>query len=103
LATGRESLPGWSSMNMSLSAVFGRSSASASSCTTSLNSGSISSVTSARPCSSSTLPTSPTFTPETRTVWPWPGVTACAVENSALMRFGLSSITGKRRRWLARM
>ena len=90
-------------MNMSFSAVFGRSSAVASSRMRSLYFGSMSSVTIARPSFSSTLPTSPIFTPETRTVWPWPGVTACAVENSALSLIGLSSTSGKRSRWLARM
>ena len=38
----------------------------------------------ARPSSSSTPPMSPIRTPETRTVWPWPAMTAWAVENSAL-------------------
>ena len=41
--------------------------------------------------------------PTTRTVWPWPGVTACAVENSALSANGFSSMNGKRSRWLSRM
>ena len=40
-------------------------------------------VTTARPSTSSTLPTSPTFTPAMFTVWPWPGTTACAVGSSA--------------------
>ena len=43
---------------------------------------------------------SPTRTPDTRTVWPWPGVTACAVANSALIRNGAPS-HGNRRRWWA--
>ena len=45
---------------------------------------SISIVTTARPFSRSTLEMSPTLTPEMFTVCPWPGVTACAVESSAL-------------------
>ena len=43
----------------------------------------ISMVTTAWPSSSSALPISPTSTPETRIVWPCPGTTAWAVENSA--------------------
>jgi hypothetical protein len=41
-------------------------------------------VTTARPSTRSTLVMSPTSTPATWTVWPWPGVTDCAVENWAL-------------------
>ena len=41
------------------------------------------SVTIARPSSSRTPEISPTSTPATSTVWPWPGVTAWAVESSA--------------------
>ena len=51
--------------------------------------GSISSSTTAWPSSSSTLPMSPTRTPATRTVWPWPGVTAWASASSALTVKGL--------------
>ena len=39
--------------------------------------------TTATPRSSLTSPISPTFTPATFTVCPWPGVTAWAFENSA--------------------
>ena len=46
--------------------------------------GSISIVTTAWPSTSSTSEMSPALTPEMFTVWPWPGVTACAVESSAL-------------------
>ena len=68
---------------MSFSPVFGRRSAVASVWTIPLYWGSTSIVTIARPSERSTFEMSPTRTPETRTVWPWPGVTACAVENSA--------------------
>jgi hypothetical protein len=40
--------------------------------------------TTARPFTRSTLEISPTLTPAMSTLWPWPGVTACAVENWAL-------------------
>ena len=57
--------------------------------------------TTASPFSSLTAPMSPICTPETRTDWPCPGVTACAVENSALSVKGEDSMSGKRRRsWL---
>ena len=45
---------------------------------------SISIVTTAWPSSSSTSEMSPALTPEMFTVWPCPGVTACAVASSAL-------------------
>ena len=38
----------------------------------------------ALPSLSSTFEISPTSTPAMFTVWPWPGVTACAVDMSAL-------------------
>ena len=67
---------------MSLRPVFGRSSMVASClimsayfCLTVI-------VTIARPSSSSTFLISPTGTPAMSTVWPWPGVTDCAVANS---------------------
>ena len=44
----------------------------------------------ARPSTSSVLAMSPMRTPATRTVWPWPGMTACAVANSAFSVNGLS-------------
>ena len=87
---------------MSLSPVLGRSSAVASVWTRSLYSGSRESVTTAWPSFSPTLVMSPTRTPETRTVWPWPGVTAWAVENAACSWNGLPS-HGKRIRWLCTM
>ena len=68
---------------MSLRPVLGRSSARASVRTMPSYSGSMTISTSARPSRSSTLPMSPIRTPDTRTVWPCPAVTACAVENSA--------------------
>jgi hypothetical protein len=37
----------------------------------------------ALPSCSLTLEISPTSTPAMSTVWPWPGVTACAVDISA--------------------
>ena len=37
----------------------------------------------ALPSRSLTEAISPTSTPATLTVWPWPGVTACAVDSSA--------------------
>jgi hypothetical protein len=40
--------------------------------------------TTATPPRSSTREISPTATPEMFTVWPCPGVTACAVQNSPL-------------------
>jgi hypothetical protein len=84
LATGAALLPGWTSTNMSFSPVLGRSSAVALVWMRFLYWGSIWSWTIATPFLSETLPISPTCTPDTRTDWPWPGVTACAVENSAL-------------------
>ena len=41
-------------------------------------------MTTALPSLSSTFEISPTWTPAMLTVWPWPGVTAWAVESSAL-------------------
>ena len=101
LASGALREPGLSSMNMSFSPVLGRSSALASVWTRSLYCGSTSIVTIARPCERSTCVMSPMRTPETRTVWPWPGVTACAVENSAFSLYGALWMIGKRRRWWA--
>ncbi len=69
---------------MSLSPVLGRSSAVALVWMRFRYLGSSSICTIATPFLSETLPISPTCTPETRTDWPWPGVTAWAVENSAL-------------------
>ena len=86
LATGASPPPGCRSMNMSFSPVLGRSSAVALVWTRSLYWGSTSILITARPFFSSTPPMSPMRTPDTRTVWPWPATTACAVENSALSR-----------------
>jgi len=83
--------------------VFGRRSPVQFSRTSPSCSGSMSKVRIARPCSSSTLEMSPIRTPETRTVWPWPGVTACPVENAPFRTNGLSSMSGKRRRCSLRM
>jgi hypothetical protein len=102
LATGAECEPGLISRNMSLSPVFGRSSAAASVWMSGLYSGSMSIETIAWPSCSLTPPISPTLTPETRTVWPWPGVTACAVDSAALRCSGASS-HGNRKRSLVRM
>ena len=88
---------------MSFSDVFGRISAVASSVTSPSYSGSIFISTIGRPSSSSISPTSPIWTPETRTVWPWPGIIACAVGSSAFSEIGSSSISGKRSRCWATM
>ncbi len=101
-AAGASDVPGSRSMNMSLSPVLGRSSAVASVRIMLSYSGSMTISTTALPSSSSTAPMSPIRTPATRTVWPWPGVTACAVANSALIRSGASS-HGKRIRCWSRM
>ena len=101
-AAGASSWPGSRSMNMSLSPVLGRSSAVASWRIIPSYSGSMTISTTALPSRSETSPMSPTRTPATRTVWPWPGVTACAVESSALSRSGDSS-HGKRMRCSSRM
>jgi hypothetical protein len=89
--------PGSSSMNMSFSPVFGRSSAVESLRRSPLKRFSISSVTTARPSSSSTSPMSPIFTPATRTDWPCPGATARAFSSTASTRNGPSSTIGKRK------
>ena len=88
---------------MSFRPVFGRRSAVALVWTRCLYSGSMSIRTTARPSLSSTLPMSPIRTPETRTVWPWPAITAWAVWNSAFSTNGLSWMIGKRIRCLPRM
>ena len=88
---------------MSLRPVLGRSSAVAFVWTRSLYSWSMSILITARPSLSSTPPMSPMRTPATRTVWPWPATTACAVENSALSWNGLGSKNGKRIRCSLRM
>jgi hypothetical protein len=103
LATGASSVPGSSWMNMSFRPVLGRSSAVASVWIMSLYSASMSIRTIARPSSSSTSPMSPIRTPATRTVWPWPAITAWAVWNSAFSTYGLSWMIGNRSRWLLRM
>ena len=77
-------VPGSSSIVMSWRPVRGRSSTVASSWISSAYSLLDRIVTTARPSSSSTSVMSPTLTPAMFTVWPWPGVTACAVSNSAL-------------------
>jgi hypothetical protein len=76
-------VPGLSSATMSFRPVFGRSSTVALRYTRSYL-GSIRSVTSALPSRSSTFEISPIATPATFTVWPCPGVTACAVAIWAL-------------------
>ena len=90
-------------MNMSFKPVRGRSSAVAFWWMRCLYFWSICSVTTATPFSSLTPPISPICTPETRTDWPWPGVTACAVENSAFIVKGLDWMNGNRSRSLVRM
>ena len=51
-------------------------------------------VTSATPFFGSTLAIFPTSTPATRTVWPWPGITAWASEKSTLSTKGDFSTSG---------
>ena len=102
LATGAPPCPGASSMNMSLSAVLGRSSAVQLVWIRFLYLGAICIWTVAIPLLRVTPPTCPIWTPETRTDWPWPGVTACAVENSALIVNGEDWMNGNRKRsWLS--
>ena len=55
------------------------------------------------PFSSRTLEMSPTRTPETRTVWPWPGVTACPVWKTPSSWNGFFSRIGMRSRWFCRI
>ena len=88
---------------MSFRPVLGRSSAVAFVWTTSLYSWSMSILMTALPSFRSTPPMSPMRTPATRTVWPCPATTACAVENSALSWYGLGSKNGIRRRCWSRM
>jgi hypothetical protein len=88
---------------MSFNPVFGRRSIVASSRRSPSYFLSISRFTTACPSSSSTGPIAPIRTPATRTNWPWPGVTACAVGSSTFIWIGFSSTIGKRSRWLARM
>ena len=87
---------------MSFSPVFGRSSAEASAWISLRYFLSISIVTTARPFWRCTPPMSPTRMPAMRTVWPWPGMTAWAVENSALTGNG-AAWNGKRKRSWERM
>ena len=86
-------------MNMSFSPVRGRSCAVASDRTCSLwlsiMSRSRAIVTTATPFFGSTPVIFPTSTPATRTVCPWPGITAWASENSAFRLNGGFSISGK--------
>ena len=101
LATGAGPAPGLSSMNMSLRPVLGRNSAVALVWIRCLYLSSICICTTAAPLRKVTPPISPICTPDTRTDWPWPGVTAWAVENSALIVNGLDWMNGKRKRsWL---
>ena len=88
---------------MSFSPVLGRRSAVALVWTRSLYSGSMSILMMPRPSLRSTPAMSPTFTPATRTVWPWPATTAWAVENSAFRRLGDAWMNGKRIRSWPRM
>ena len=95
----RPVVPGSSSMNMSFRPVRGRSCAVASvrrsSSWLSILSRFRSIVTTATPFFGSTAVIFPTSTPATRTVWPWPGMTAWASENSALSSNGGFSMNGK--------
>ncbi len=103
LATGAAFVPGLSSMNMSFSPVRGRSSAVASVWMRCLKVGWMPIVTRATPLTSCTALIIPTCTPETRTDWPCPGVTAWAVEKSAYIFTGLGERSGNCRRSWERM
>ena len=76
-------VPGSSWIVMSFSPVLGRTSAVAFLYSVA-SSRWIFIVTTARPFSRSTLPISPTLTPAIATSWPWPGISAWAVEISIL-------------------
>ena len=102
-ATGEPGGPGESSMNMSSRPVRGRISAVQFVWTRCLYLESRSSSTTPSPFLSVTFPTSPTCTPEIRTLWPCPGVTAWAVENAALILNGDGEMNGKRNRSFVRM
>ena len=101
------SLPGSTSITMSLRPVFGRSSRAASSLIRPAWSLSTSIVTSAWPSSSVTPVMSPTLMPAMVTAWPCPGVTAWAEVNSAFTskrsspRIGTQE--GRALAWLPRM
>ena len=84
-STGSVPLPGSTSTVMSFSPVFGRSRNCESGWISFMYFGSISIPTTAWPSSSVTEPTLPIWMLATTTAWPWPGVTACAVWNSAEM------------------
>ena len=75
--------PGSTSITMSFKPVFGRSSRVASEWIRSAYLGSMSISTTATPSSRLTPPTLPTWIPAMSIACPWPGVTACAVVNSA--------------------
>jgi len=68
-----------------------------------LNFWSTSIVARACPFSSFTPVMSPMRTPDTRTVWPWPGATALASTISALRVNGVLSMNGNRTRTWCRM
>ena len=87
---------------MSFRPVLGRSSALASCRIMPSYSGSMTISTTALPSFSWTSPMSPTRTPETRTVWPWPAVTAWAVANSAFRTSGDASHGKRMRCWSSR-
>ena len=93
-SSGSPFVPGSISIVMSWRPVRGRSSTVASARISGAYSSSTSIVTTALPSSSSTSEMSPTLTPAMFTVWPWPGVTACAVESSALSSKRSSPRTG---------
>ena len=79
---------------MSLRPVFGRSRKVALGWISFMYSGTMSIPTTAWPSSRSTEVTLPIWMPAMSTDWPWPGVTACAVENSAVMWSNSSPTTG---------
>ena len=99
--------PGSSSTNMSLRPVRGRRRADASGWSGIFFGHFLSSsiVTTAAPFLRSTPVILPTCTPAIRTDWPWPGVTACPVEKTALRMNAFDSMKGIRGRasWLAMM
>ena len=83
-SSGSPFLPASISIVMSCRPVRGRSSTVESERRSGAYCSSTSIVTTALPFTSSTSEMSPALTPAMFTVWPWPGVTAWAVDSSAL-------------------
>ena len=104
---GADWVPGSTSTTMSLRPVFGRSKSDEFVWISGAYLLSISIPTTAWPSWRVTLLTSPTLMPEMSTDCPWPGVTACAVEKSALSAKRSVPISGtqlgRTARWLTRI